>query len=84
MDDDLAPLSFVERLARLEERMTMQLQVLNEIRRDHKTLTDTVARASGGFRVLLLLGGLTGLLGAARHMFDWVGSLWPHLPGDGS
>lgn len=81
MLDEIAPLSFVERVARLEERMATQIGMLDEIRRDQRELADIVARASGGFRVLMILGGLTGLLGAARHLVGWAGSLWPHFPG---
>jgi len=73
--DDLAPLTFVERVARLEERMATLLALLDEIRRDQKALADTMARASGGFRVLLLLGGLAGLVGAARTLALWVGGV---------
>ncbi len=81
MVDDIAPLSFVERVARLEERMTSLIALLDEIRRDQKELADIVARASGGLRVLLLLGGLVGLLGAVRNLAVWAGGLLPHLPG---
>ncbi len=81
MVDDIAPLSFVERVARLEERMTSVLALLDEIRSDQKTLADTMARASGGLRVLLLLGGLVGIISALRNLALWAGSLLPHIPG---
>ncbi len=81
MVDDIAPLSFVERVARLEERMTSLIGLLDEIRQDQKELADTVARASGGFRVLLLLGGIAGLVGALRGLFGWAAAIWPHVPG---
>ena len=81
MMDDIAPLSFVERVARLEERMTSLIALLDEIRRDQKELADIVARASGGLRVLLLLGGLVGILGALRNLVGWAGGWLPHLPG---
>ena len=81
MVDDIAPLSFVERVARLEERMTSLIGLLDEIRRDQKELADIVARASGGLRVLLLLGGLVGIFGALRNLMGWVGGLLIHLPG---
>lgn len=80
MIDDLAPLSFVERVARLEERMTSLIALLDEIRTDQKALSDTVARASGGLRVLLLLGGLAGMVGAIRGILGWATALWPHGP----
>lgn len=81
MVDDIAPLSFVERVARLEERMTSVLALLDEIRSDQKTLANTMARASGGLRVLLLLGGLVGIISALRQLALWGGSLLPHIPG---
>ena len=81
MTDDLAPLSFVERVARLEERLTGLILLLDEIRRDQKELSETVARASGGLRVLLLLGGLAGLMGAVRNVASWAGLLVPHVSG---
>ena len=81
MGDDIGPLSFVERVARLEERMTSLIALLDEIRSDQKALADTVARASGGVRVLLLLGGLAGLLGTVRNLVGWAAALWPHVPG---
>ncbi len=84
MVDEIAPLSFVERVARLEERMTSLIALLDEIRRDQKDLADTVARASGGLRVLLLLGGLAGLAGTVRNLAAWAGGLLPHIPGSGT
>jgi hypothetical protein len=57
-----------ERIARLEERMTVVLGLLAEIRQEQKEMADTISRASGGMRVLLLLGGLAGLAGAARAL----------------
>lgn len=81
MVDDIAPLSFVERVARLEERMTSVLALLDEIRSDQRTLADTMARASGGLRVLLLLGGLVGVISALRQLAVWAGNLLAHIPG---
>lgn len=83
MADDLAPLSFYERIARLEERMGSLIAVLDEIRRDQRDLADTVARASGGMRVLLLLGGLAGLAGALHAISGWASSLVGRVPGGG-
>jgi hypothetical protein len=37
-----------------------------EIRADQKQMADAVSRASGGLRVLMLVGGLAGLAGAVR------------------
>ena len=81
LQDDLAPLSFVERIARLEERLGGLIAVLDEIRRDQKEMAETVARASGGLRTLLLLGGLAGVVGALHTLAGWAGRLMPHFPG---
>ena len=81
MVDDIAPLSIIERVARLEERMTSALTLLDEIRSDQKELADIVARASGGLRMLLLLGGLAGFLGALRSLVGWAGGLLLHIGG---
>jgi hypothetical protein len=58
--------SDAERIARLEERMAVLHALLTEIRADQKAMADTISRASGGMRVLLLLGGLAGTLGVLR------------------
>jgi hypothetical protein len=84
MADDLAPLSFYERIARLEERMGSLIALLDEIRRDQRDLADTVARASGGMRMLLLLGGLAGLAGALHALSGWAASLVGRVPGGGA
>lgn len=81
MADDLAPLSFYERIARLEERMGSLIVLLDEIRRDQRDLADTVARASGGMRMLMLLGGLAGLAGALHALSSWAASLVGKVPG---
>jgi hypothetical protein len=64
-----------ERIARLEERMTVVLGLLAEIRQEQKEMADTISRASGGMRVLLLLGGLAGLAGTARALVG-ASSAW--------
>lgn len=67
-----------ERVARLEERMASVHLLLTEIREQQRDMAETVARASGGFRVLLLLGGLAGLFGALHGLANWVAGLVPH------
>lgn len=69
-----------ERIARLEERMTVLHALLTEIRADQKAMADTIASASGGLRVLLLLGGLAGAFGVLR---GFGGSLAGWLSHDG-
>jgi hypothetical protein len=67
-----------ERIARLEERMAQVQGLLEEIRREQRNLADVVARASGGLRVLLLLGGLAGLAGTLRGVAGWASGVWGH------
>ena len=69
MDTD----SMDARVARLEERMGLVHALVTEIREQQKGLADTVARASGGLRVLLLLGGLGSIAGALRGIAAWAG-----------
>lgn len=64
-----------ERVARLEERVGSVLTLLGEIRERQTDMADTVARASGGLRVLLLLGGLAGAAGVLRSVQGWVEKL---------
>ncbi len=64
-----------ERVARLEERMVLVHGLLTEIREQQKDMADTIARASGGMRVLLLLGALAGTLGTLRGVEGWVEKL---------
>ncbi len=80
MPDELAPLSFYERIARLEERMGSLIGLLDEIRRDQRELADTVARASGGMRMLVLMGGLAGLAGALHALSGWAATLVGKVP----
>lgn len=84
MPDELAPLSFYERIARLEERMGSLIGLLDEIRRDQRELADTVARASGGLRMLLMMGSLAGLAGALHALSGWAASLVGRPPVGGA
>ncbi len=67
-----------ERIARLEERMTVVLGLLAEIRQEQKEMTNTISRASGGMRVLLLLGAIAGLAGAARAVIGATSAWLAH------
>ena len=67
-----------ERVARLEERMALVHGLLTEIREQQSDMADTIARASGGLRVLLLLGGLGSIAGALRGIAAWTSGLMPH------
>jgi len=70
--------SEAERIARLEERMAAVHVLLAEIRADQRAMADTISRASGGLRVLLLLGSLAGAAGALRAVVGAVGAWLPH------
>jgi hypothetical protein len=67
-----------ERIARLEERMDAMHTLLAEIRQDQKRMTETILRASGGLRVLLLLGSFVGVGGALRGVLSTASSWLSH------
>lgn len=69
------PSGLEERVARLEERTASVLQLLTEIRQQQQDMADTIARASGGMKVVLLLGGLAGAAGVFRSVQGWVEKL---------
>jgi hypothetical protein len=52
--------------------MELVQALLEEIRRDQKDMAETMARASGGLRVILLLGGLAGLAGVLQGLAGWA------------
>lgn len=70
--------SDAERIARLEERMAVLHALLTEIRADQKAMADTISRASGGMRMLVLLGGLAGAVGALRSLGVALGAWLTH------
>ena len=67
-----------ERIARLEERMGLVQALLEEIRGEQKAMAETIARASGGLRVLLLLGVLAGVACTLRGIAAWASGFWGH------
>jgi hypothetical protein len=67
-----------ERVARLEERVGLVHALVSEIRADQKDMADAISRASGGLRVLMLVGGLAGAVGALRGLASLVGGWVPH------
>ena len=76
MLDDLGPLTFLERVARLEERSAAILPMLDAIRAEQKVIAAAIARASGGLRVLVVLGGLIGAASAMRRLVGWATTLF--------
>lgn len=52
--------------------------LVSEIRADQRAMADTIARASGGLRVLMLLGALAGAAGALRGLVAVVAGWLPH------
>lgn len=67
-----------ERIARLEERIGLVHSLVAEIRQDQKAMADVIARASGGLRVLILVGGLAGMAGSVRAVAVWASGWLPH------
>jgi hypothetical protein len=67
-----------ERVARLEERVVLVHALVSEIRVDQKEMADAISRASGGLRVLMLIGGLAGVVGAVRGLAALVADWVPH------
>ena len=67
-----------ERVARLEERVGLVHALVAEIRADQKEMADAISRASGGLRVLMLIGGLAGVFGAVRGLSALVAGWIPH------
>ena len=61
-----------ERVARLEERVGLVHALVSEIRIDQKEMAATISSASGGLRVLMLVGGLAGAIGALRGLATLV------------
>jgi len=70
--------SDAERIARLEERMGVVHALVAEIRSDQKEMADAISRASGGLRVLMVIGGLVGLVGALRAVAGVVAAWVSH------
>lgn len=67
-----------ERIARLEERVGLVHALVSEIRADQKEMADAISRASGGLRVLMLVGGLAGVAGVLRALATLVAGWLPH------
>lgn len=66
------------RIARLEERVGLVHTLVMEIRADQKQMADAIASASGGLRVLMLVGGLAGVAGVLRGIVALVAGWVPH------
>lgn len=65
-----------DRLARLEEQYRGLSEDLREVRDDLKAILATLAAARGGWRTLLLLGGVAGGLGALGAKLVALFGLW--------
>ena len=66
------------RIARLEERVGLVHALVTEIRAEQKEMAGAIAGASGGLRVLMLLGALAGVAGALRGIAAIVAAWIPH------
>ncbi len=67
-----------ERVVRLEERVGLIHALVAEIRADQKSMAASISGASGGFRMLMLVGGLVGVAGALRGLASLVAGWIPH------
>ncbi len=77
---NMGDLDHGERVARLEERVGLVHALVSEIRADQKEMADAVSRASGGLRVLMLIGALAGVFGAVRGLAAIIAGWMPHAP----
>jgi uncharacterized small protein (DUF1192 family) len=67
-----------ERVARLEERVGLIHALVAEIRADQKQMAASISGAGGGFRMLMLMGGLAAVVGAVRGLTSWIAAWVPH------
>jgi len=67
-----------ERVARLEERVGLIHAMVAEIRADQKQMAGAISGASGGLRMLMLMGGFAAVVGAVRGLATLVASWVPH------
>ena len=51
-------------MGRLESRMTSVENDLSDIKRDTRTILDTLAQAKGGWKTLVLVASIAGTMGA--------------------
>lgn len=67
-----------ERVARLEERVGLVHALVTEIRAEQKQMAAAISSASGGLRVLMLVGGLAGAIGALRGLAALIAGWMSH------
>ncbi len=67
-----------ERVARLEERVELIHALVAEIRADQKHMAGAISGASGGLRVLMLVGGFAAVAGAVRGLSALVANWMSH------
>lgn len=61
-----------QRVARLEERVDTIHAVLTEIRNEQREISNTLAHASGGLRVMKLLGASAAAFGFLNSLAHWA------------
>lgn len=61
------------RLAVLESQFNVMRQDLDEMKVDLRSIRDTLQQATGGWKTLLLIAGVSGAFGAvAAKIFPWL------------
>lgn len=59
----------------LREKIEVQAGLLRDAMRDLRTLNDILTQARGGWRVMVIVGGAAGALGAfASKLASWWGT----------
>jgi len=67
-----------ERIAVLETELKSMKKQHEEMARDIKTILSTLSEAKGGWRVMMMVGGASGVLGA--FISKWIGPVSSVLP----
>jgi len=67
-----------ERIAVLETELKAMKKQHEEMARDIKTILSTLSEAKGGWRVMMMVGGASGVLGA--FISKWIGPVSSVLP----
>jgi len=67
-----------ERIAVLETELRAMKHQHEEMAKDIKVILQTLSEARGGWRVMMLVGGASGVLGA--FITKWVGPIASVLP----
>ncbi len=78
MDDRRADSESRERIAVLETQMNAMLKQHADMAKDIRSILATLSEAKGGWKMLLLVGGAGGAVGA--YLTKWAAALSQTLP----